>query len=225
MKTIVFDLDGTLADTSGDLLAAANTCFQALGYRDVLTKRDALTAFQGGRALLRLGFSRLQDIHGAWSEQEVDAQYPLFLEAYKQSINQHTFLYPGVEDALQKVTSSGYKAAICTNKPEFLAQELTKQLGIRHFFGSLIGADTLKNSKPHPAPYRAAVDRAGGEVQHSFLVGDTQTDLETARAVGVPIVLTAFGPEGGRVSRFRPDALLDHYDNLLPLAHRLLKSS
>lgn len=219
MKTVVFDLDGTLADTSGDLLAAANSCFRDLGHGDLLTTADALTALHGGRAMLRLGFSRLG---AAVDEVEVDRQYPRLLDHYAQAIAVHTTLYPGVMAAVERLKSAGYLTSICTNKPEGLAESLTRQLGIRHMFGALIGADTLPTRKPDPAPYQAAVRQAGGDPARSLLIGDTLTDRDTARAVGVPIILVSFGPEGAGVARLEPDALLDHYDDLPALVERLL---
>lgn len=219
MKTVVFDLDGTLADTSGDLLAAANSCFRDLGHGDLLTTADALTALHGGRAMLRLGFSRLG---AAVDEAEVDRQYPRLLDHYAQAIAVHTTLYPGVMAAVERLKSAGYLTSICTNKPEGLAESLTRQLGIRHMFGALIGADTLPTRKPDPAPYQAAVRQAGGDPARSLLIGDTLTDRDTARAVGVPIILVSFGPEGAGVARLEPDALLDHYDDLPALVERLL---
>ena len=116
--------------------------------------------------------------------------------------------------------------AICTNKPEGLAHTLLTRLGVRDMFGALVGADTLVHRKPDPAPYRtgrrAAVERAGGDPARSFLVGDTETDVKTARAAGVPIVLVGFGPEGRGIARLNPDAMLDHFDALPALAHDLL---
>lgn len=218
MKTVVFDLDGTLADTSGDLLAAANSCFRELGHGDLLTTADALTAFHGGRAMLRLGFSRL----GAVDEAMVERQYPCLLTRYAQAIAVHTTLYPGVVTAIERLKSAGYIVTICTNKPAALAESLTRQLGIRDMFGALIGADTLPTRKPDPAPYIAAVEQAGGDPARSLLIGDTITDRDTARAVGVPIVLVRFGPEGAGVARLEPDALLHHYDDLPALVDRLL---
>lgn len=218
MKTVVFDLDGTLADTSGDLLAAANSCFRELGHGDLLTTADALTAFHGGRAMLRLGFSRL----GAVDEAMVERQYPCLLTHYAQAIAVHTTLYPGVVTAIERLKSAGYIVTICTNKPAALAENLTRQLGIRDLFGALIGADTLPTRKPDPAPYIAAVEQAGGDPARSLLIGDTITDRDTARAVGVPIVLVRFGPEGAGVARLEPDALLHHYDDLPALVDRLL---
>ncbi|WP_102223074.1 HAD hydrolase-like protein [Acidimangrovimonas sediminis] len=220
MRLVVLDLDGTLADTSADLIAAANACFRDLGAGDRLDPvADALTAFHGGRAMLRLGFSRIGD---DWTEAEVDAQYPRLLEAYAADIDRHTRLYPGAERAVETLHSMGYATAICTNKPAALAEDLLSRLGVRGLFASLVGADTLSTRKPDPAPYHAAVERAGGELGRSFLVGDTETDYKTARAVGVPIALVTFGPEGRGVDRFAPDALLDHFDGLPDLAERLL---
>ncbi|MGI9394251.1 MAG: HAD hydrolase-like protein, partial [Boseongicola sp.] len=122
MKTVVFDLDGTLADTSADLISAANACFRRLGHGDLLhPEADKLTAFHGGRAMLRLGFSRLSD---EWQESEIDSEFPYLLESYKENIDRETELYPGVRAGVEQMIASGYSCAICTNKPEGLAREL-----------------------------------------------------------------------------------------------------
>ncbi len=218
MRTIVFDLDGTLADTSADLLAAANACFRGLGHGNLLDSTDALTAFHGGRAMLRLGFSRV----GAYSEAQVDAQYPVLLDAYAGAIDTHTTLYPGAVKAVEGLRDAGYALAICTNKPEGLAETLTRRLGIRHLFGTLVGADTLPVRKPDPAPLFEAIARLGGDPSRAVLIGDTQTDRDTGRAAGVPVVLVTFGPEGAGVARMQPEALLDHYDDLATVVQHLL---
>lgn len=211
--TIVFDLDGTLADTSADLLAAANACFD----RPQLGPADTLTAFLGGRAMLRLGYQRLGR---EWSEGDVDRDYPRLLAAYAEGICVHTRLYPGVVAAVERLRVTGCATAICTNKPEGLAVELVRQLGIADLFGALVGADTLPVRKPDAAPFRLAVERVGGG--RSMLVGDTETDRKTGIAAAVPVALVTFGPEGHDVARWRPEALLDHYDDLPDLASRLL---
>ncbi len=218
MRTIVFDLDGTLADTSADLLAAANACFRGLGHGNLLDSTDALTAFHGGRAMLRLGFSRV----GAYNEAQVDAQYPVLLDAYAGAIDTHTTLYPGAVKAVEGLRDAGYALAICTNKPEGLAETLTRRLGIRHLFGTLVGADTLPVRKPDPAPLFEAIARLGGDPSRAVLIGDTQTDRDTGRAAGVPVVLVTFGPEGAGVARMQPEALLDHYDDLATVVQHLL---
>lgn len=211
IPTIVFDLDGTLADTSADLLAAANACFD----QPLLGPTDALTAFLGGRAMLRLGYQRLGR---EWSEADVDRDYPRLLAAYADGICVQTQLYPGVVAAVEGLRRQGYATAICTNKPEGLAVDLVRRLGIAGLFGALVGADTLPVRKPDAAPYRLAVERVGGG--RSMLVGDTDTDRKTGLAAGVPVALVTFGPEGPGITRLAPEALLHHYDNLAEVAAR-----
>lgn len=216
--TVVFDLDGTLADTSGDLIGAANACFQARGLGDLLDPvEDALIAFHGGRAMLRAGYARMAPDMLLPPAAE-DEDYPRLLDHYGQNIAIHTRLYPGVEAALEALAMAGHRLAVCTNKPEALAETLLRELGIRQVFGAMIGADTLPVRKPDPRPYQAAVQAAGGEVAQSFLIGDTETDRKTAAAAGVRVALVSFGPEGQAISRLAPEALLHHFDDLPELA-------
>lgn len=218
MRTVIFDLDGTLADTSADLVEAANACFRAMGAGDQLDPvTDALTAFHGGRAMLRLGLSRI-----GRPEDEADRWYQPLLDAYEAGIDRHTRLYPGALAAVEELRRRGYAVGICTNKPARLAEVLTARLGVRDLFGSLVGADTLPVRKPDPAPYALSVRLAGGDPARSFLVGDTETDRRTGLAAGVPVALVTFGPEGQGVSRLAPEALLDHFDDLPALADRIL---
>ncbi|MFV0385751.1 HAD hydrolase-like protein [Paracoccus sp. (in: a-proteobacteria)] len=220
--TVVFDLDGTLADTSGDLIAAANACFRARGLGDLLDPvADALIAFHGGRAMLRTGYGRI----GAGTllpPGAEDEDFPRLLAHYGDNIARHTRLYPGVEAALNRLAADGHRLAVCTNKPEGLAESLLRELGVRDAFAAMIGADTLPVRKPDPRPYRAAVEGAGGRIASSFLLGDTETDRNTAATAGVRIALVAFGPEGEGISRLRPDAMIGHYDELPDLARRWL---
>ena len=219
MRTVIFDLDGTLADTSADLIAAANACFRGMGAGDMLNPvGDALTAFHGGRAMLRLGLSRL----GPVEEAVVDRWYPDLLAAYRDGIDRETRLYPGAVQAVQALRGAGFLTGICTNKPVALADLLLCRLGVRELFGALVGADTLPVRKPDPAPYHLSVREAGGRSDRSILIGDTETDRATATAAGVASVLVTFGPEGAGIARLKPEALLDSYADLPALAERLL---
>ena len=216
--TVVFDLDGTLVDTAADLIAAANATFADRDLGVVLDPvADALTAFAGGRAMLRAGYARMPaDVLLPPGAEDED--FPRLLHHYEACIADATRLYPGVEAALDRLAADGFALAVCTNKPAALAEKLLRLLGIRDRFASMIGADTLPVRKPDPRPYAAAVHQAGGTVAESFLVGDTETDLKTARAAGVQVALVAFGPEGPGIARLSPDALLAHYDALPDLA-------
>lgn len=220
MKTVIFDLDGTLADTSGDLIDAANACFRALGHGDMLDMAaDQAVSFAGGRAMLRLGYSRLGITE---PEPLIDAQFPELLKHYGQNLDRYTVVYEGVRPAVQRLIDADYRVGICTNKPEGLAEALMQSLGMRDMFGALVGADTLPVRKPDAAPYLETVARVGGTVSRSVLIGDTVTDRETARAAGVPSVLVTFGPTGRDVEALQPEALLDHYDALFEVVERLI---
>jgi phosphoglycolate phosphatase len=218
-RTVIFDLDGTLADTSADLLAAANATFGQAGFGEPLDARDTLTAFQGGRAMLRAGSARLGL---GWDEDEVNRWYPRLLDAYRDGIDTHTVLYPGAVAAVERLRARGDRVGICTNKPDDLAETLLARLGVRGLFASMVGAWTLPVAKPDPAPLRLAVERAGGDMARALLVGDTITDRRTGAAAGVPVVLVTFGPLGRSIASLEPEGLLDHYDALEAEVDRLL---
>ena len=220
MRTVVFDLDGTLADTSGDLLDAANAVFRAKGHGDVLEHpRDAGTALRGGRAMMKLGFERRGV---AFTEADIDAGYPILLEAYAAQIADKTYLYDGARAVVTRLKAAGYKVAVCTNKPIALAEQLLKHIAFYDVFDAVIGARTLPVSKPDPAPYILAVEQAGGDVGKSLLVGDTATDRKTSTAAGVPSVLVTFSPAGNTVQELFPDETIDHFDALDAVVAKLI---
>jgi phosphoglycolate phosphatase len=220
MKTVVFDLDGTLADTSGDLIAAANACFRDMDAGDLLDPvRDAATALRGGRAMLRLGMERM----GRTADDPlIDEYYDALLYHYARDIDTHTRLYAGAMDSVAELKLRGYLVAICTNKPEGLAHELLTRLGIRDDFGAMLGADTLSVRKPDPEHLFETVRRAGGNPAQSLLVGDTVTDRDTSKAAGVPSILVTFGPAGGDMAALAPEALLNRYGDLPDMVEQLL---
>ncbi|RYH03091.1 HAD family hydrolase [Salipiger sp. IMCC34102] len=221
MRTVVFDLDGTLADTSGDLLVAANRCFTGLGHAPPLVMgEDGGTAVQGARAMLRLGFERLRG-PGDHSR-DVEAHYAPLLDFYAADIATHSYFYEGALDAVAGLRDAGLACSICTNKPGWLTDIMLAEMGAADAFDAVVCADTLPVSKPDPAPFVEAVTRAGGDPARAFLVGDTQTDVSTARAAGVPIVLVSFGPAGRQVLELDHDHVLDRYTDLGELARRLL---
>ena len=219
--TVIFDLDGTLADTSGDLISAANSTLSDGGFGHPLyMDRDRLTAFHGGKALLRAGLAR---INGATPDEEfVGRSYPAFLKVYEDEIDRHTQLYAGVGGVLERMRGNGWRLGVCTNKPERLARILLSRLGVLDRFDSLVGADTLTVRKPDPEPLLHSIAAAGGEPGRSVFVGDTEMDLKTARAASVPIILVSFGPEDSGVGRYGPDAMLDTFNRLPEVAAGLV---
>jgi phosphoglycolate phosphatase len=219
MRVAVFDLDGTLADTSADLIAAANGAMAEAGTGARLDPAaDVAVAFAGGRAMLRAGLGRLGDV----DEGEVDRLYPRLLELYGMGLAVHTRLYDGAETALETLAENGWTLGICTNKPERLAALLLEALHVRDRFAVMLGADSLAFRKPDPRHLLETIARAGGEPGRAVLVGDTVTDRETARAAAVPCVLVGFGPEGAGISRLAPEAQIAHFDELPGVLERLV---
>jgi phosphoglycolate phosphatase len=222
MRVAIFDLDGTLADTSGDLIAAANGALSAAGWGMPLDPTDdRAIAFAGGRAMLREGLARRETLN----EAEVDRLYPELLEIYGAKLAVHTRLYDGAEAALDRLAAAGWKLGICTNKPERLALLLVGELGLTRHFATLLGADSLPVRKPDPRHLLETIARAGGEPRRAVLVGDTVTDRDAARAAGVPCVLVGFGPEGGAISSLAPEAMIAHFDELPEVLERLVPAA
>lgn len=220
MKTVIFDLDGTLADTSGDLIDATNTCFQEMGLAPQLAYgADDALALRGARAMLREGFARLGETD---VDAEVERLFPQFVTHYAAQLDKHSYLYDGAMDAVERLKSKGYRVGICTNKPGAQAEELLQRFGVRQAFGSMIAADTLPFRKPDPRPLFEAILRAGGDPARAVLVGDTVTDRETARNADVPCVLVTFSPVGHAVSELDPEALLHDYSQIECVIHPLI---
>lgn len=220
-RCVIFDLDGTLADTSGDLLAAANAAFAQIGSDarlDAGAPQDRATALKGGRAMLRLGLSRL----GPVDEEVVDAGYQPLLDAYALNIAEHTTFYPGALDAVARLRDRGDAVGICTNKPEGLARQLLSALDAHHHFDALVGADTLPVRKPDPEHFWETLRRCEGDRNRTVLIGDTDTDRKTAAAAGIPCVLVTFAPAGGAVADLSPEALLHDYADLDGILDRLI---
>ena len=207
---VAFDLDGTLADTGPDLTAALNHVLERFGRPAIPAAEVRSLVGHGARALLRKGFAAT----GGATEEMVEAGFPHFMDFYGANICNGTVPYSGVEAAMDAITAKGAAIAICTNKPERLALQLIDALGWRGRFTSIVGGDTLPVRKPDPAPlYRAIAEAGGGR---AAFVGDSITDADTARAARIPLVAVSFGFSDRPVAELGADAVIDHFDGLLP---------
>lgn len=221
MKSVIFDLDGTLVDTSGDLVAAANACFVSMGEAPQLDpKTDASTAFLGTLAMLELGFSRLGYMPEA---EKMQNYYDYLSDFYGENIDCHTYLYDGVRDCLDGLKARGYLMGICTNKRIKFAEKLTSRMGIRHYFQAVVGADTLPVRKPDAGHLLGTIKALNGNPSKSMMIGDTITDRNAAKNAGVPCVLVTFGPDGAKVADLKPEGLLDHFDQLPDMMDTMIK--
>jgi phosphoglycolate phosphatase len=211
--TVVFDLDGTLVDTAPDLVGATNHALADLGLAPV--GGDLLRPWIsfGARRMIVEGLTHSS---APLPDPEVDRLLDLFLGYYEANIARESRPYPGVLQAIATLRDAGARLAVCTNKRESLSRSLLAALDLERHFDALAGRDTFAVHKPHPDHLRGAVRLAGGDAGRAIMVGDSEVDIATAKAAGVPVVAVSFGYTGIPVDRLAPDRVIDHYDALLP---------
>lgn len=212
-----FDLDGTLLDTSGDLTAAVNHALAEAG-RPLLTVEQVKPMIGGGaKHMLAQGMAAT----GGCSDEELHRLYKLLLAYYEANIANTTRPFAGAMAALDRLEAMGVRVTIVTNKFESLAAKVLGELGIRDRFAALIGGDTMGPglAKPHRAPIDEMVRRAGGG--SAAFVGDSIYDIMAAKNAGLPSVAVSFGFLMQPVEELEADAVIDHFDELIPALERL----
>jgi phosphoglycolate phosphatase len=208
---VVFDLDGTLADTAQDLIATLNVVLarEGLPALPLEKARDLIGA--GARPLIQRGFAA----HGApLTEARLDDLYRFFLDHYHHNIAVHTVLFPGVVASLDGLAAEGFRLAVCTNKMEAHALELLKVLGVIERFAFISGKDTFEVFKPDPRHLTLTIARAAGNPARAIMVGDSKTDIDTAKNAGIPVVGVSFGYTNIHVAELGADRVIDHFDEL-----------
>ena len=217
--TILFDLDGTLADTARDLVHTMNVLLVRHGRTTVPEDQIRRMVGAGARKIMDRGFSAT----GApVNEAQLDKLFEEFLEHYGDHIADHTVLFPGVLAQLEALTAAGAKLAVCTNKAEKLTHQLLEALEITRFFPVVIGGDTLPVRKPDPLHLHEAVERSGGSISSTIMVGDSAPDFDAARAAQVRSICVTFGYTETPAAELGADVLIDHFDALPSALNALL---
>jgi phosphoglycolate phosphatase len=208
---VVFDLDGTLVDTAPDLMAATNHVLSLLRRRPITMPEVRSFVGRGARLLIERGVAATGD---AIDEASLTYYHAEFLRHYEGHTADRSEIFPGAVALLKRLADSGIKAGVCTNKPEGLSRLLLDTLDLSHFFGAVVGPDTIRIAKPDAAPYLEVVRRLGVEPQQSIMVGDSEVDVLTARAAGVPVIAVTFGYTARPVAEYGPDYLVSHFDEI-----------
>ena len=211
VKAVVFDLDGTLVDTAPDLMAATNHVLALLKRRPITMPEVRAFVGRGARKLIERGVAATGD---AIDEASLTYYHAEFLRHYEGHTADRSEIFPGAVALLKQLVDSGIKAGVCTNKPEGLSRLLLDTLDLSRFLGTIVGPDTIGIAKPDAAPYLETVKRLGVAPQHSIMVGDSEIDILTARAAGVPIVAVSFGYTPKPVIEYGPDYLVSHFDEI-----------
>ena len=218
LRTLVLDLDGTLAETAPDLIGALNVVLAGEGIAPVPVEAARSLLGAGGRALIQRGFARAgRDLDA----KRLDALFADFLAHYNAHIADASFLFPGCETSLERFLSAGWRLAVCTNKMEHSSHLLLGKLGIADRFAFICGQDTFGVAKPDPRPLIETVRKAGGDIAGAVMVGDSVTDIKTARAAGAPVVAVDFGYTDVPVAELGPDRVISHFDELFDAVHAL----
>ena len=177
--TIVFDLDGTLVDTAPDLVATLNSIFAHEGLPPIAYESARNMVGGGARAMIERG---LKAEGRKLPDAEVDRMFRDFIAHYGAHIADHSRPFNGAEIALDELAGRGYRLAVCTNKLEWLSVRLLEALCLSRRFAAICGADTFGVQKPEPEILRRTIGRAGGHPDAAVMVGDSATDIATARA-------------------------------------------
>ena len=217
--TVVFDLDGTLVHTAPDLAAATSHALGLAGLPPVTV--DELLQFvgHGSRAMIDAGLR----MHGtALPEAEVNRLHDAFFDYYAANVSALSRPYDGIIDVLDKLQAGGARLAVCTNKFENLSKLLLTNLGLDTRFAIIAGRDTFDVFKPAPGHLTKTILAAGGSVDRAVMVGDSEVDIATAIAAGVPCIAVTFGYTTQPVRDLGPTAVIDHYSEFMGALERVL---
>ncbi len=187
IRTVLFDLDGTLADTAPDLAFALNEVLREQGCAPLPYEQIRPVVSHGGIALIKLGFN-------------IDEEAPQFdplrqrlLTIYRQHIVRETTLFEGMGEVLEAIESRGLNWGVVTNKPAWLTEPLLEGLTLKQRAATIVSGDTLDQRKPHPAPMLLACEQAGSTAAECLYVGDAERDIEAGRNAGMQTLVALFG--------------------------------
>ena len=215
-----FDLDGTLIDSAEDLRAALNHVLVREGRRTVTSAEGRSLIGAGTKNMLARGLS----LTGApGTPDQITGLTADLIAHYAAHIAVHSRLFPGALAMLDALDARGVKIALVTNKLEHLAVKLLDALGLSSRFYTILGGDSLGPGKAKPAPdlLHAMIARAGLDAPRTAYVGDTTFDVRAARAAGLPVVAVRFGFNDLPADELGADAVIDHFDALVPALNRL----
>ena len=193
--TILFDLDGTLVDTAPDLMLAHNHVMRKFGYPTKSTEDIRNLVGKGAGALIgrsiwgqaKKEFSKVLD------EKIKDEMIKEFVDYYGKNIKNESTLITGVKDFLIWCKEQNISMAVCTNKQEYLSNDLLKKIGIYDFFEYVAGSDTFDYCKPDPRHLTNVVEILDGDLKKTIMIGDSETDANAAKAAEIPVILLENG--------------------------------
>lgn len=208
--TIVFDLDGTLVDSVPDLAGSLDTLMEEKGLAPIGV---AITRGLIGHGIPNLVRRAFLERGIEWQEEAGAAAVERFTEIYGARVSQETLPYPDVEAILEQLAAQGWRMAVCTNKMERFARQIVDDLGLSRFFAVVAGPDTFGVGKPNPRHLIETATAAGG-AQPILFVGDSEVDVATGKAAGVPVIALTYGYTKTPLDGLGADRLIDAFAEL-----------
>ena len=193
--TILFDLDGTLVDTAPDLMHAHNHVMKKFGYPTKSTEQIRNLVGKGAGAMIgrsiwgqaKKEFSKVND------EKIKKEMVSEFVDFYGKNIINESTLINGVKEFLKWCKEDNISMAVCTNKKEYLSNDLLKKIGIYDYFEYVAGSDTFDYCKPDPRHLTSVVEILDGDLKKTIMIGDSETDANAAKAAEIPMILLEDG--------------------------------
>ncbi len=211
MLTIVFDLDGTLVDTAPDLIHTLNHVLAQEGLPSVPFEAARSMIGSGARIMIQRALAAEGQSR---SGPQMDALYVAFITYYAAHIADRSRPFAHVKATLDRLANAGHRLAVCTNKLERLSVRLLHALQLAEYFAAICGQDTFATQKPDPAMLQLTIRRAGGQASGAIMVGDSKTDIQTARAAGVPVIGVDFGYGEAPMTTLEPDRTISSFSEL-----------
>jgi len=205
-KAIVFDLDGTLVDSAPDLMDAHNYVMQKFGYQQ---KPLSDIRYLAGRGAANMIWNSLKNEEKKFDPNLHKKMTEDFINYYKENISKKSQIIKGVNEFLVWGKSQKINFAICTNKMESLAKKLLKEINLIEFFDYIAGADTFEYRKPDPRHLTNILEILDVKKEDSIMVGDSETDAETARAANINFILI----KGGYTEKDQNSIYHNHFIN------------
>ena len=216
--TVVFDLDGTLIDTAPDLIRSTNYVLEANDYAPVSEDFIRPVISFGTREMLRAGVEALGEKP---TENHLDALFHDLLAHYGANIAVESRPFPGLTGVLDELRGAGVRIAVCTNKREGMSRLLLEKLGMTDYFDAITGRDTFPVHKPDPEHLLGAIRLARGDRAKAVMVGDSETDVLTAKAAAIPVIGVTFGYTDKHVTELDCDGVISHYNAFLDTLDRV----
>ncbi|MFN8828575.1 MAG: HAD family hydrolase [Labrys sp. (in: a-proteobacteria)] len=211
--TLVFDLDGTLVDSAPDLMGTLNSILADEGVAPLPLEKAHSLLGAGARALIERGLSTAGR---TVTPERMEALFLTFLDRYEARIADATHAFDGVEDALATLADAGHVLAICTNKMERHSKLLLEALGLASRFSAICGRDTFPFFKPDARHLTLTVEAARGDLARTIMIGDSRTDIQTAKNAHVPSICVDFGYTDVPAIDLGADVVIGHFRDLIP---------